>query len=121
MDRRTRKARCFSLPTFFIKVVSGNYLKMNKDIIPKELHFLIKMVEKWGLPDDGYRDEQLYNASKSELQDIIQSLSIDDYETLNQWLVNNAENENINMSNEYVNFTCYLMAYEMAEVLIKNT
>lgn len=92
---------------------------MNTSIIPAELHYLIEMVKKWGLPDDGYRDELLFNATKVELEEIIKSLPDDKLEGLNHWLVGFAEDQTISMTNEYVNFTCYLMAYDMARLRIE--
>ena len=77
------------------------------------------MVKKWGLPDDGYRDELLFNATKDELEEIIKSLPDDKLELLNRWLVGFADDKIISMTNEYVNFTCYLMAYDMARLRIE--
>ena len=92
---------------------------MNLKLIPTELHYLIDMVERWGLPDDGYRDEQLFIASRAELHEIIQSLPDDKFEVLNNWLVDSAEDKRISMTDEYVNFTCYLMAFDMARVRLE--
>ena len=92
---------------------------MNTSIIPSELHYLIEMVKKWGLSDDGYRDELLFNATRVELEEIIKSLPDEKLEILNHWLVGFAEDKIISMTDEYVTFTCYLMAYDMARVIIK--
>jgi len=92
---------------------------MNLELIPIELHNLINMVETWGLSDDGYRDEQLFNASKPQLQEIINSLPQDKLETLTTWLVYYAEDKIMSMTHEYVSFTCYLMAYDMSRVILE--
>lgn len=92
---------------------------MNLELIPSELHYLIDMVVKWGLSDDGYRDEQLFNATEQELKDIIHSLPDNKFEILNNWLVGYANDKTISMTDEYVNYTCYVMAFDMARVLIE--
>lgn len=93
---------------------------MKLDLIPYELHYLINLVEKWGLSDDGYRDEQILNASNNELNEIKNSLPNDKLEVLNNWLELNANNSAINMSDEYINYTCYLMAFEYSQIILRN-
>jgi hypothetical protein len=93
---------------------------MRTELIPIELHYLIKHVEKWGLGDDGYRDEQIINATDSELLELLESLPNTKMDILNEWLETNAKNVNLNMTDEYINYTCFLMAFEYAQVVFKN-
>ena len=90
------------------------------ELIPKELHYLIPLVEKWGLGDDGYRDEQIINACDKELLELIESLPNEKLEILNQWLETNAINVKVNMTDEYINYSCYFMAFEYAKLLLNN-
>ena len=92
---------------------------MKIELIPIDLQYLIKYVEKWGLGDDGYRDEQIINASDNELLEIIETLPTEKMERLNEWLEMNAINDKLNMTEEYINYTCYLMAFEYAKVILK--
>ena len=92
---------------------------MKTNLIPNELHYLIDLVEKWGLTDDSYRDEQIINASNNDLIEISNSLPNDKLEIMNEWLESNATNPEINMSEEYINFTCYLMAFEYATLVLE--
>jgi hypothetical protein len=95
---------------------------MKTELIPNELHYLINLVERWGLSDDGYRDEQILNASSNELLEIIGSLPNNKLEILNNWLEASASNTKLSMTDEYINYTCYLMAFEYAlEILKKRT
>lgn len=93
---------------------------MKTDLIPHELHYLIHLVEKWGLGDDGYRDEQIINATEYELIEISNSLPTDKLEIMNEWLERNATNSAINMTEEYQNYSCYIMAFEYASCILQN-
>jgi hypothetical protein len=56
---------------------------MNKELIPKKLHHLIPLVERWGIEDDGYRDQFVYNSSTEELQNLVKGFSDEDADNLN--------------------------------------
>lgn len=91
---------------------------MNEDLIPKKLHHLIPIVEIWGIEDDGYRDEALYNARKYELEDIVNSISDEDAIELDTWFCNSQEIKN--PSFEYIKFSVFFIAFEYAKSLLKN-
>lgn len=98
----------------YIKIINN----MKTNFIPDKLHHLIPLVEKWGIEDDGYRDEAIQNAQKNELECIVNSISDDDAIELNTWLCNPLELNNPSI--EYIKYTCYLMAFDYAKLLLKN-
>ncbi|MEL7004023.1 MAG: hypothetical protein AAFN93_14975 [Bacteroidota bacterium] len=90
---------------------------MDRNLIPKTLHHLISKVEKWGIEDDGYRDELVYNSPTDGLRTLVNSLTDDDLDNLNDWLT---EDELIKSpTNEYLKFSAFFMAYEYAESVLK--
>lgn len=91
---------------------------MKKNNIPDKLHHLIHLVEKWGINDDGYRDELIENASTEDLQNIVDSIDEQTLSNLNNWLSDN--NEILKLSAEYINYTCFYMAYEYAERVLED-
>lgn len=91
---------------------------MNKTNVPKELHHLNHLVEKWGVNDDGYREEQIENATNEDLQKLIDSIDEQTLNNLNSWLSD--KNEIAKSSDEYINYTCFYMAYEYAERVLED-
>ena len=91
---------------------------MNSKSIPQKLQHLIPIVEKWGIEDDGYRDEAVFNASKSELEDLVNSISEEDVLHLNSWFCNPKELKEL--SYEYIRFSVFFMAFEYAKAIVKN-
>ncbi|HEV8513667.1 MAG TPA: hypothetical protein VGQ59_10340 [Cyclobacteriaceae bacterium] len=91
---------------------------MDKTLIPRSLHHLMPFVEKWGVEDDGFRDNLIYNSSNEELHELVDNLSDIDADNLNKWL---ADPEEIKQySPEYLKYSAYYMAYEFAEALLKS-
>ncbi|HEY8935586.1 MAG TPA: hypothetical protein VIM75_04840 [Ohtaekwangia sp.] len=91
---------------------------MNKDNIPKQLHHLIDLVNRWGISDDGYRDEQIERASTAELEKLVSSIDKENLKDLNDWLTD--ESQMMKSTDEYINYTCFYMAYEYAEAVLKS-
>jgi len=91
---------------------------MNKELIPQKLHHLIPLVEKWGIDDDGYRDQMIYNSTIEDLENLVESFTDQDADILNIWL-NNPQLIN-SPTVEYIKFSAFFMAYEYAESLLKN-
>lgn len=91
---------------------------MDKKQIPAELHHLIPLVEKWGIEDDGFRDNQIYNASKNELRELVESFGSKDADNLNRWLVDREEIKKC--TPEYLKYSAFFMAYEYAEALLES-
>lgn len=91
---------------------------MDKNHIPRELHHLISFVEKWGIEDDGYRDNFIYNSSTRELRELVDSVSDVDADNLNKWLTDPEEIEKC--SSEYLKYSAYFVAYEYAEALLNS-
>lgn len=92
-------------------------LPLNPDNVPKELVPLLPLAEKWGIGDDGDREDAVHQAPTSELEDLVQAVDGHIYETLDDWLINNARNENL--PNEYYVLTSLFMAVESAKVTLK--
>lgn len=90
---------------------------MIKENIPAKLHKLIPLVEKWGIEDDGFRDELIYSSSREDLKSLTDTITDDILEILNDWLAD--ENEIEKSTDEYIKFTCFYMAYEYASSIIQ--
>jgi hypothetical protein len=91
---------------------------MDFEIVPQTLQHLIPFVEKWGIEDDGYRDEAVCNAEKNELEDLVNSISEEDAIVLDEWFCNPTD---LNKpSNEYIKFSVFFMAFEYAKSILKN-
>jgi hypothetical protein len=93
---------------------------MNKDNIPSCLHHLISLVEKWGIGDDGYRDELVSESSREDLEELVKSLADlrdDDVIVFEKWLCDPVLVKKSTI--EYINYSCYFMAYEYAKLILK--
>jgi hypothetical protein len=91
---------------------------MDIKLIPQKLQHLIPLVEKWGIEDDGYRDEAVYNAEINELEYLVNSISEEDAIVLDAWFCNPLEIKN--PSFEYIKFSVFFMAFEYAQSILKN-
>jgi hypothetical protein len=91
---------------------------MDTKNIPKELHHLIYLVNEWGINDDGYRDEHIEQSSTTELIDFVDIIEEKDLIILNTYLSD--EEELMKSSDEYINYTCFLMAYEYSKAVLKS-
>jgi hypothetical protein len=91
---------------------------MNIKLIPDKLQHLIPLVEKWGIEDDGYRDEALFTAEKHELESLVNSISDEDGLGLDTWFCDPVELKN--PSHEYLKFSAFFMSFEYAKHLLKN-
>ncbi|MCL5244258.1 hypothetical protein M4I21_00450 [Cellulophaga sp. 20_2_10] len=89
----------------------------NEENIPKKLRALISKAKKWGLGDDGYRDEQIENSSIEELKSLVNIFTEEIIVEFNEWLSD--ENEVQKSTDEYLLFTCFFMAYEYAESVLE--
>jgi hypothetical protein len=91
---------------------------MNKELIPQSLHHLIPLVEKWGIEDDGYRDNVIFNSSVDELKELVFGFSDNDADNLNKWLIDPYQIKKCTA--EYLKYSAFFMAYEYAESLLKS-
>lgn len=91
---------------------------MDTNNIPKELHHLIYLVNEWGINDDGYRDEYIEQSSTNDLTDFVDSIKEKDLVFLNNYLSD--EEEIAKSSDEYINYTCFLMAFEYSKAVSKS-
>ena len=91
---------------------------MRLDRIPKKLHQIINLVIKWGINDDGYRDEQIENSNTEDLMAFVNSIDNETLVEINNWLSN--EEEMKKSTAEYINYTCFIMAFEYAKAVIKS-
>jgi hypothetical protein len=97
---------------------ANSLLKIDVNMVPKELHHLIPLVKKWGIGDDGYRDEAVFNADILELEELGTSISDKDANNLDKWL-SDAEQIKI-CTPEYIKFSTFYMAYEYADSILKS-
>ncbi|MCP9747159.1 hypothetical protein [Lacihabitans sp. CS3-21] len=91
---------------------------MKSQNIPKELHHLNELVKEWGINDDCYRDEKIEESTTENLFVFVQTLTEQDLILINKWLSD--EKEMALCTNEYINFTCFLMAYDYSKAVIKS-
>jgi hypothetical protein len=91
---------------------------MDTNNIPKQLHHLIYLVNEWGINDDCYRDEHIEQSTTSKLIDFVDSIEEKDLMILNTYLSD--EKEMSKSSDEYINYTCFLMAYEYSKAVLKS-
>lgn len=71
-----------------------------------------------GIYHDGYRDEQIERASTAELEKLMTSIDEETLKYLNDWLTD--EIQMTKSTDEYINYTCFYMAYEYADAVLKS-
>ena len=82
------------------------------------LYDLIPIADKWGITDDSERAIKIKDATDKELLELT-NIQDDKIEGLSDWLCSDsAMIEPITES--YVIFSCFLMAYDHARVILKN-
>jgi hypothetical protein len=84
--------------------------------VPEALRFLIPFAERWGVGDDGYRDEAVMLASSEERQAVIDAVSHAPDDELSGWLAG-PESRSTKPTEAYLHFTCLLMACDLARLL----
>jgi hypothetical protein len=92
--------------------------KLKPENLPPALVELIPMAEKWGISDDGYREDAVRKASVAELEMLVHSIDNIADEDLYGWL-GGPESYSENPTNEYIAITCLTMAIVLAKVLLK--
>ena len=91
---------------------------MNKKNIPKSLHHLIPLAEKWGIEDDGDRDNLVFNATEGELRLLTNPIQNLNSDVLNEWFCNPILIKQPTV--EYLKYSALFMAFEYAKSIIKN-
>lgn len=86
--------------------------------IPISLRHLVDLVCEWGINDDGYRDEKIEESSSIELRQFIDCVDEKIIAEMNFWLSDEAEIKK--SSNEYIDYTCFLMAFEYAQAVLNS-
>jgi hypothetical protein len=90
--------------------------KINIHNIPEPFHPLIPYAEKWGISDDGYRDEAVCGASVQELQELIKIVTDFDAEGFDEWLGNPGTN---NHTRDWIAFVALIDACDLAKSRIR--
>ena len=93
---------------------------MNLDKIPIEFHSFIPLIKKWGIYDEFERNEKIRTLNKKELAHLAQSLNSEKGDKLLEWLAEKSEDLELSCSDEYINISCFAMAYEYARVKLKS-
>lgn len=91
---------------------------MRKENIPNRLHYLIPFVEKWGIEDDGYRDEAIEKSNSEELDELVSLFTSEIADELDKWFCD--PNMLVKPSSEYVKYSVFFMAYEYAKATLKS-
>lgn len=92
---------------------------MKKANIPQPLHYLIPLVTKWSISDDSERDMKISNAPEEELIELINCISNEGSDELTNWLTGD-QSTFPPFSEEYIAYTCFLMAYDYAKEELKS-
>ena len=94
---------------------------MNENQIPPSLHHLIPLAEKWGIEDDGDREEILEASSNEELIeliDFIDTLPKNALTDLDNWFLNPKLVKE--PSFEYLKFSAYFLSFQLAKIILKD-
>lgn len=87
--------------------------------VPEQFQFLIWLAEKYGISDDGYRNDLIENLDEKELIEC--SSFLDHYDqVLDDWLAD-PEAQGPNFSKEYIAFSALGMAAEEAQYKLEST
>jgi hypothetical protein len=93
---------------------------MNIEKIPVIFYLFIPLIEEWGIYDDWERNEKIRGLDRKDLQLLAQSLDNEQGDTLLEWLAEKSEDLELSCSEEYINISCFAMAYEYAKVRLKD-
>ena len=66
---------------------------LDKENVPIRLRPLIYLAEKWGISDDGLRNEAIEEASPEELKNFVEEYTDEVVEELDNWFSNYPENK----------------------------
>jgi hypothetical protein len=85
--------------------------------VPEPVRPLIPLAERWGIGDDGYRDEAVEAASPTELDELLDALAGPAGDAMYDWLAGPAAEATV--TEEYVAFSAMAMAGDLARVIQK--
>lgn len=88
-------------------------IRLDSSRVPEALRRWIPLAERWGVGDDLIREDCVEKATLEELDELL-AWTPDDA-VLEAWLAG-PESESARVSEEYVAFTCLVMAYDLAKV-----
>ena len=91
-------------------------MKLDQARVPESLWSMIPLAERWGEPDDGYRESALRQATTADLEELVGAV-VAAPEDFDAWLVSE-ESYSPTPSDEYVAFSALMMAYELAKTLL---
>ncbi len=83
--------------------------------VPEPVHPLIPWAQRWGIGDDGYRDQAVRSASLTDLIELIDALKGAAGDAMYDWLGGPASYGPI--STEYAAFTAMTMAADLARLI----
>jgi hypothetical protein len=91
-------------------------MKLDQTHVPESLWSMIPLAERWGDPDDGYRESAVQEATTADLEELVGAVvaAPEDFDT---WLVGE-ESYSPTPSDEYLAFSALMMAYELAKTLL---
>ena len=84
--------------------------------VPEQLRRWIPLAERWGIGDDLIRDDCVEKATPDELRELL-AWEPDD-SVLTSWLAG-PDSRTTKPTEEYLAFSCLLMAYDLARVRAK--
>jgi hypothetical protein len=88
-------------------------IRLDASRVPEQLRRWLPLAERWGIADDLIREYCIAQATEQELDELL-AWNPDDA-TLEDWLAG-PEADSKHVSEEYVAFTCLVMAYDSAKL-----
>ena len=86
--------------------------------VPSNLSQYLSLAARWGITDEGERDALVRVATPEQLQELVNALGTKDAEVLFQWL-SGPESFRVPVTPEYAALTCLTMAFDYAELLMR--
>jgi hypothetical protein len=91
------------------------YTMLNTDKIPKSLHYLIEVAEKFRYDENADVHKKIEMATDEELIELVKSINCDGDDSLCEWL-SGPESYSYRPTDEYLAFSDLLDAYDYAKL-----
>jgi len=93
-------------------------MPLNPESVPKEVHTLLPLAERWHIGDDFEREAAVAGASVLDLQTLVAALESPEADFLYEWLAG-PESHSLKPTSEYLALTHLTMAADSARLKLK--